>query len=151
MKKLFLGAIVLGLFSTSCKSDNNGSSDAALLIGTWKYSKYVTYSGKDGSILHSELVTGCETQDNIEFRSDKTFTDRYYNSGTNGSCALGGADNGTYTFNEGTKEIVVKYTNGNTDYSKIQTISSSYMEVSQTINDENSDGYPERSVAYLYK
>lgn len=153
MKKLLLGVVALGLVATSCKKDDDNESSSAMLVGTWKFSKYVTVSGKDGAILDSETVSGCGAQDTTEFRSDKTVIDKgYSSSGTNGACSLSYTDTGNYSYNEGTKEISVTWAgNASADIAKVESISHSQLVIYSMDGDSNGDGFNDKFYVYLYK
>ncbi|MBS1548420.1 MAG: lipocalin family protein [Bacteroidetes bacterium] len=152
MKKTLFALLTIGLVATSCSKDNTEETvqEKAQILGTWKYSKFVTYSGKDGSVLSSETVSGCQLQDNIEFKADNTFTEKYYNSNVGGPCTLGGTDNGSYTYNETTKEISTTLGSA-THVVKVQKLTSTTLETYNTSSDENGDGFLDKEIVYLYK
>lgn len=152
MKKLLLGVLALGFLATSCKKDDDNNSPSAMLVGTWKVSKTVVISGKDGSILSSDIVTGCSAQDNTEFRSDKTFINMSYdNSGANGACALDYTETGSYSYNESTKDLSMTWA-GNTsaDVYKVENLTNNQMQV-YFMDDDNNDGFPDKFINYMYK
>lgn len=152
MKKLLLGVVALGFLATACKKDDDNNSPSAMLVGTWKVSKFVVYSGKDNSILASETVSGCNAQSTMEFKSDKTFLQKSYEAGTNGSCMLDDTDTGTYSYNEGTKELSTTYSGSTTaDVMKVENLTHNQLSVSSGGFDLDNDGFDDKSISYLYK
>lgn len=151
MIKILLGFVMLSFLFISCKRDDIIEKSApAQLIGIWKYSKYETISGKDGSVLNSTIISDCGLSDNYEFKNDRTFVSNFYDN-INGSCALNVAI-GTYEFNEMTNDLITKYsweTAGNTQ--TVQKITDHNLEIYTMIDDTNDDGFPEKFYTYLYR
>jgi len=87
MKKIILLLSVVTLVFTSCKNDDDSTSQDQF-IGTWTYYKSFT-NGVE------EVLSDCDKQDKIQVNSDGTLTDTYYYD-NNGTCELDGEDSATW-------------------------------------------------------
>nr|WP_315141456.1 lipocalin family protein [uncultured Flavobacterium sp.] len=106
MKKKNIGILLtlLTLAISSCTSEvSTPKEEPNLLIAKWHLEKS-SFNG----VPH--VLTACDKQSYIEFKSNKTFERIYYYSSNGTDCLPEGTDNGTYVFDSEKNKITLSFT-----------------------------------------
>ncbi|UOU97900.1 lipocalin family protein [Chryseobacterium daecheongense] len=142
MKKQLLLFAFSAIALTSCEDDDVKAYEMDMLKGDWRVSKTEIISGKDGkTVLLTDTPTGCEMKDILHFRTDYYVSYTYY-SGTDANCQLNGKNEGKFTYNEETKDLAIKFDQGEEEKYIVMILSNSELKVMQLFNngDANGDG-----------
>ena len=132
----------------SCKKDDEETA-INNLVGTWKPTKSVVYSGANNSVLLSQNTNSCESKSRIELTLDnRVNTHTYSLEGT--QCIDDGASSGTYTYDPNTKKITVVL-DGETTTTTVRNLTSTEMQLEMYYEDLDSDGKKETFVMFLNK
>jgi len=102
MKKLSISIIAfITLSLTSCSSDDNNNNDTATvsLVGKWEFFQKGTIAGGIETLAPYPHTTGC-SKDYLEFKSNNTFEDVWFENGTTG--CITETQNGTWSINGNT-------------------------------------------------
>lgn len=140
-KTLFLGIAVLGLFSC-----NNGDETTAVnepnIIGKWQPSKYIAYSGKDGSIITNESSEAgvCDKKGSLDLSSTGKWHEIVYYGNTETACKIDVDLTRDYTYDSGSKKIQVKNSDGTTEEYTVKRVTESELELIEDLFDTNGDG-----------
>ncbi len=153
MKKLLfaLAAALLLIFS-ACRNDDDSPSNPPLspLVGTWKLTKAVAFSGTGNTVLQEIPTPACEGQSTFQFRQDNKFTFKTYSSAT-GTCTLDSTDDGTYAYNTNTKIMTFNYNDGTSETTQVKSLSNTEMQILIDTEDVNDDGTLDQIVAIMNK
>ncbi|MCD9853153.1 lipocalin family protein [Epilithonimonas sp. JDS] len=107
MKKLILIALA-SLSFISCRKDDD-EKDEAMIVGTWNLNKIQIVSGKDSSVLNSEVISDCPDKRTYLF-SDHSYTLTIFKDNFIGSCVPDETENGEFNYNVDQKKITFKST-----------------------------------------
>ncbi|MBM7420641.1 MULTISPECIES: lipocalin family protein [Chryseobacterium] len=139
MKKHLLLFAFSALALTSCEDDDVQGYEMDMLKGEWKTVKTEVISGKDNTtVLNTFTPTGCDTKSITEFRTD------YYASYTGFSGV--GADctsqktEGTYTYSNEDKLLVIKYNNDSERVYRVDILSNSELRLVQLFGNVDVNG-----------
>lgn len=151
MKKVFI-MIIASFAILACQNDEeqeNGAENS--LIGTWHPYEWGVKSGKDGSKLQWETNDDCEKKTSAQFNNNETIAERQFISKANGTCEDMGIKNGTYTYNESIKELIIKVSNNTYKYKVVQLLNNE-MHLQQDIDyDMNGDGIDDHHIEVFRK
>ncbi len=132
----------------SCKKDDEETA-INNLVGTWKPTKSVVYSGANNSVLLSQNTNSCESKSRIELTLDnRVNTHTYSLEGT--QCIDDGASSGTYSYDDNTKKLTVTM-DGETSTHIVRSLTSSEMQLEMYLDDFNNDGKDDTFVYFLTK
>ena len=132
----------------SCRGDENNTSSNNGIVGVWKKSKEIVFSGKDNSIIATYPNNDpCESKSNTEFTNDGKVIFRQFYENSAGTCLQHPAETKTYTYDSSTKKLTI---NG-TIYGEITKITNSELETKVSLGDENGDGIKDYAIEYGYK
>ena len=146
MKKFYLVALCISVFS--CRSEENNSTSNNGIIGVWKKSKEIIYSGKNNSIIATYPNNDpCESKSNTEFTNDGKAIFKQFYENSSGTCLQHPTETKTYTFDSNTKKLTI---NG-VLYGEIIKLTNSELETKVSLGDENNDGVNDYAVEYGYK
>lgn len=153
MKKNII-LVSLSLISiVSCRNDND-VNDNSSIVGTWRMSKDLIISGKNGSVISSDpiLESDCESKNTYTFSSDGKYSYTNYHKSNNGDCILYKSNNGTYSFSEKSKELTITL-NGDPVTSKLYSFSNKEFQLIQEDDsyDYNDDGINDKFITVFVK
>ncbi|RQP10774.1 MAG: hypothetical protein EAS48_06990 [Chryseobacterium sp.] len=143
---LFLSGMAL-LSVVSCRNEDNEPQN--LLLGTWYYTKTVTYSGTTNTVLNTTAADNCNGKNNWTFAADGRLTARLYNA-TSSGCTED-AQSGTYVYDRSANTITFNL-NNNTAILPVRNLSTREMQLQLTPGDDiNGDGVADPQIAFLVK
>lgn len=146
MKKIYLIAICVSFFS--CRSDENNMSSTIGIVGVWKKSKEIIFSGKDNSVIATYPNNDpCESKSNTEFTTDGKVIFRQFYENSSGACLQHPAETKTYSYDSNTKKLTI---NGAL-YGEVIKLTNSEFETKVSLGDENGDGIKDYAVEYGFK
>ncbi|MFL9832882.1 lipocalin family protein [Chryseobacterium terrae] len=139
MKKyLFLFAFS-ALTLTSCEDDDIQGYELDMLKGEWKTVKTEIISGKDNStVLQTFTPTGCDTKSKTEFRTDY-YTSYTAFSGVGADCTSEKTE-GTYTYSNEDKLMVIKYNNDSERAYRVDILSNTELRLVQLFGNVDQNG-----------
>lgn len=148
MKKHLLLFAFSALALTSCEDDDVQGYEMDMLKGEWKTVKTEVIAGKDNTtVLNTFTPTGCDTKSITEFRTD------YYASYTGfsgvGANCTSQKTEGTYTYDNESKELVTKYINDNERKYKVVILSNSELRMMQMFDNIDQNGDMVIDVTYI--
>lgn len=148
MKKHLLLFAFSALALTSCEDDDVQGYEMDMLKGEWKTVKTEVISGKDNTtVLNTFTPTGCDTKSITEFRTD------YYASYTGFSGV--GADctsqktEGTYTYSNEDKLLVIKYNNDSERVYRVDILSNTELRLVQLFGNVDVNGDMAIDASYI--
>ncbi|MBS1549990.1 MAG: lipocalin family protein [Bacteroidetes bacterium] len=152
MKKLFILLAIAGIGLNSCSKEEITEEYTPLIAGKWKMSKIAVISGKDGHVLSSTTVEGCDLNNTFEFKNDNTFVFTYYGGG---NCESSSTEDGSYDYVNSTSinKLYIKFT-GDTevDESIVQKLTELELQTYSTeMTDHNNDGVLDKEVVYMHR
>lgn len=129
------------LLLISCNNDDDVVSEKDLIAGTWKMTAQQRISGKDGTLLQNEEVTGCDTLENYIFTREGTFIFTNYRQTTNGECERREARDvkGAYTYASNTLTFT-ENENQDTIAFHVPVLTATAMHLKEDAGDYNGDG-----------
>lgn len=134
------GALLLLI---SCNNDDDTVAEKNLIVGTWKMTAGQRISGKDGTILQNEEVTGCDTLVEYIFTREGTLTVTAYRKMTNGECEKDETrdETGTYTYDAFSNTITLAEEGNNSSLTlDVPVLTTTEMQFKQHGRDYNDDG-----------
>ncbi|MFB9121088.1 lipocalin family protein [Bergeyella porcorum] len=138
MRNLILFSMA-ALSLTACKRDDDNTTTEPSIVGTWKYSKYVVYSGKDKkTIISEEPATACEAKGTMVFTSDKKTSYTFYTD-SNNTCVEDGTETGIYSYDATTKKLSITSSNDDAT-TDVLKLTDKELEVVVENYDYNNDG-----------
>lgn len=137
MKKHLLLFAFSALALTSCDDDVQ-NYELDMLKGEWKTVKREVISGSDNAVLESYTPAGCEAKNITEFRIDYQTSFTAY-SGVGADCSSMKTE-GTYTYNNETKEMVIHYNNDMERKFKVVILSSTELRLMQMFDNIDVNG-----------
>lgn len=149
-KTLFLSMAVLSLFAcTNNDDEDNKKTTEAGIVGKWQPSKYMAYSGKDGSIIAGESSDAnvCDKKGFIDIAANGKIHELSYYGNAESECKLDSDTTSDYTYDASSKTIQVKYSGGSTEVSTIKKLTATELEVVQELTDVNGDGIKDEITA----
>lgn len=104
MKKSLLALLAVSSF-VACNRDDNKFSEATPphIIGVWKLAKIEYYSGKDGSLIDTDIPDECKAKGSLEFTKDGKVISKTFATFQGECIEDGSSDNQTYEFDPVTK------------------------------------------------
>ncbi|MGN7866247.1 lipocalin family protein [Chryseobacterium sp.] len=144
MKKQLLLFAFSALALTSCKDENLEAYDMEIMQGDWKEVKRELISGKDKTVLQTDIPTGCEAKNTLYLKTDYYVSYTAY-TGTGTDCQMDVKTEGRYTYDAGTKVIGIKLGDeGSMDF-KIEVLTSKDLKMVQQsgLMDMNGDKVPD--------
>ena len=151
MKKSILFIAILAIFS-NCRSESDSESksvgDPNNLVGTWKKSTEIIYSGSNNSVIATyPNDDNCEKNSSTEYTNDNKvlFRSLYLNSA--GNCVQYPTQTQNYTYDNTTKKLF----QNNVLYGEILKLTNNKLDVRVQLGDENNDGVNDYAVEYGYK
>lgn len=106
MKKLLLASAAL-ISLAACQNDDDDTDSPASIVGTWKLSKMMVYSGKDNKVLDEDAASACESKSTFVFANDGKVTTHSYFHANDGSCEDLGTTTTPYSYNASTKILTI--------------------------------------------
>ena len=157
MKKLLFATLTAFLMVLSC-TDNKQKSDASVITGSWKKTKFLIISGKDKSVLSDKTEPSDKCRATIfEFKPDKTFILTGYFK-ENSNCVSDTFMKSTYTYDGKTKTLSLTDTDGNgkkksESFTVHQPTQNELQltDIKKSNDDYNHDGIPDTSVLVFNK
>ncbi|WDF48492.1 lipocalin family protein [Chryseobacterium sp. KACC 21268] len=150
MKKFILIALA-SLSIISCRKDDE--KEESLILGTWNLTKIQIMSGKDNSVLSSEIISDCPDKMTYLF-SDNRYTLTIFKDNFIGSCVVDETENGEFNYNENQREVTFKSTlTGNPYIIKINSITNNELQLIDSYfgYDANNDGVIDKRVMVFSK
>ena len=145
MKKIMM--LSLSMIALMSCSNNDDADNQTSIVGVWKESKTVIYSGSNNAVLNTELPDDCDKKNTYEFTSNGMLnTKTFYTQSTTGLCIEVANSSDAYTYNPETKKIVV---DGET--TDVLSLTNNALQIVVDINDENNDGVDDKVVMFLVK
>lgn len=140
-KALFLSIAALGMFSCSSDDDTNTVNEPSI-VGKWHPSKYMAYSGKDGSIITNESSDAgvCDKKSFIDLNSAGKWHEIDYYGNAVGQCTVDLDTTYDYTYDAASKKLQVKYSNGATDVYTVKKLTDTQLELVEQLFDTDGDG-----------
>ncbi|RLJ32024.1 lipocalin-like protein [Chryseobacterium sp. 7] len=141
-KTLFLSIAVLGLFSCSSDDDTATITNEPSIVGKWQPSKFMAYSGKDGSIIANESSDAnvCDKKGSVDISSAGKWHEIGYYGNTGGQCTLDVDVTYDYTYDTASKKLQVKYSSGTTDVYTVKKLTDTQLELVEELFDTDGDG-----------
>ncbi|MBD8081357.1 lipocalin family protein [Chryseobacterium caseinilyticum] len=149
MKKHLLLFAFSALALNSCKDDDVYGYELDLLKGDWKTEKTEIISGADNTtVLSTDIPTGCSTKSTINFNTNNQIKIRTYSGANLNSCTFLFTE-GTFTYNEETKDLVMDIAgNGKQPY-EVVILSSSELRLKQKSGNIDINGDQKIDVTYI--
>ncbi|UMQ40607.1 hypothetical protein MKS83_14510 [Chryseobacterium sp. Y16C] len=151
MKKLIIICISFILANSCSRSDSTESSDTneSNLIGVWKKSKEVIYSGQNNQVLATYYpADDCEKKSTSEFTGDGKLITKEFYLNSNNSCVSSPTQTKSYYYDSSTKKININ----NAFYGDILKLTTGEYECRVNYHyDHNGDGVDDNYVEYYYK
>lgn len=149
-KTLFLSIAALSLFACNSNDndDANNKTTEPSIIGKWQPSKYMAYSGKDGSIIASKSSDAnvCDKKGFIDIAANGKIHEISYYGNAESECKLDADTTTDYTYDSSSKTLKVKY-DGSTEVSTIKKLTATELEIIQELTDVNGDGIKDEITA----
>ena len=139
MKKHLLLFAFSALALASCEDDDVLGYEMDMMKGEWKTVKTEVISGKDNTtVLNTFTPTGCDTKSITEFRTD------YYASYTGfsgvGANCTSQKTEGTYTYSNEDKLLVIKYNNDSERAYRVDILSNTELRLVQLFGNVDQNG-----------
>lgn len=147
MKKCLL-SVFASFIIVSCGGNADPDVVEATIVGTWKESKSVIISGKDGSVISTTPTAGCDLLDTYQFKSDNKFTFTLH-SGAN--CGALDINSGTYSVIDSGTHLKLKHSDLTENQVTIQKLTQNELELFEQVTDYNNDGFLDKEISFLYK
>ncbi|NML70949.1 hypothetical protein HHL23_14260 [Chryseobacterium sp. RP-3-3] len=141
-RNLFLSIAVLGLLSCNNNDDDTMEVSEPTITGKWQPSKYMAYSGKDGSIIANESSDAnvCDKKGSLDMSSAGKWHEIIYFGNTEAQCQVDAEVTGDYTYDSASKKIHLKNSDGTTEVYTLKKITNTELEVITDYFDTNGDG-----------
>ncbi|WP_312396180.1 lipocalin family protein [Chryseobacterium sp.] len=152
MKKQLLLFAFSALALTSCEDDNIKAYELDIMKGDWKVSKIEYVSGKDNkTVITTDTIAGCEAKSFITFRTDLYAKYTAY-TGTGGAdCQVSATSEGTYTYNEETKDLTLKFKNEDDDKYRVTVLTSKELRMMELQDKDDMQDYDgDGKLDYVY-
>ncbi|MDF2553751.1 MAG: hypothetical protein K0R77_3026 [Chryseobacterium sp.] len=144
MKKLLM--MSLGVFALMSCSNDDATEDQISIVGIWKESKTVIYSGTNNAVLSTELPDDCDKKNTYEFTSNGILNSKIFYTKSDGTCGEDGNFSESYNYDPATKKILIDGTT--TD---VLQLNQNELQIVADENDENGDGVNDKMVMYFYR
>ncbi|KMQ64191.1 hypothetical protein ACM39_16840 [Chryseobacterium sp. FH2] len=149
MKKQLLLFAFSALALTSCEDDDIKAYELDMMKGDWKVSKIEYVSGKDNkTVIDTDIPEGCIAKSVLTFRTDYYVKYVAY-TGTDANCQLSGTSEGTYTYNEETKDLVLKFKDEDDDKYRVTVLTSTELKTLQIQSADEAEDYDNDGVTDL--
>ncbi|WP_262147182.1 lipocalin family protein [Chryseobacterium foetidum] len=149
MKKHLLLFAFSAIALTSCKDDDIYAYELDLLKGDWKTEKTEIISGADGkTVLNTEVPTGCDAKSTINFNTNNQIKIHTFTGSNVNTCSILLTE-GTFTYDEQTKEMVMDLkANGKQPY-EVVILSSTELRLKQKSGNFDYDGDTKADFTYV--
>lgn len=148
MKKQLLLFAFSALALTSCEDDDIQAYEMDMMKGDWKISKIEVISGKDNkTVIEDTVPTGCGAKNTYHFRTD-FYTKYTAYIGVGADCQINATSEGTYSYNEETKDLVISYDNETPLPYQVVILTSQEMRIMQKFDNIDRDG--DQIIDYTY-
>ncbi|AZA57948.1 hypothetical protein EG349_05020 [Chryseobacterium shandongense] len=148
MKKQLLLFAFSAFVLSSCEDDDIQAYEMDMMKGEWKISKTEVISGKDDkTVLGTDVPTGCEAKNTIEYRTDFYTAFTAY-TGTGNDCQIAYKSEGTYDYDTETKNLTIKYTNDSPRPYQVVVLTSTEMRLKQMFANIDQNG--DQVIDYTY-
>lgn len=149
MKKHLLLFAFSAIALNSCKDDDVLGYELDLLQGDWKTEKTEIISGADNTtVLSTDIPTACSTKSTINFNTSQQLKILTY-SGTNVNACTSYLTEGTFTYDENTKDLVMDIKgNGKQPY-EVVILSSTELRLKQKSGNFDYDGDTKADFTYV--
>ncbi len=150
-KTLFLSIAVISLLACSNNDENNNAPEASI-VGKWQPSRYMAYSGKNGSIITSQSSDAnvCDKKGSLDFAANGKLHQIAYSGNAEAQCKIDFEATSDYTYDTATKKVQVKHTDGTVEVNSLKKLSATELEAIQELTDVNGDGIKDEITA-IYK
>jgi len=149
MKKHLLLIAFSALALNSCKDDDDLGYELDLLKGDWKTEKTEIISGADNTtVLSSDVPTGCSTKSTINFNTNNQIRIHTYSGVNVNSCSVLLSE-GTFTYNEETKDLVMNIDGNGSQPFEVVILSSSELRLKQKSGNIDINGDQKIDVSYI--
>lgn len=151
MKKQLLLFAFSALALTSCEDDDTKAYELDIMKGDWKVSKIEYVSGKDNkTVINTDVPTGCVAKSFITFRTD-LYTKYTAYTGTGTDCQINATSEGTYTYNEETKDLTLKFKNESDDKYRVTVLTSKELRMMELQDKDDMQDYDgDGKLDYVY-
>jgi len=119
------------------------ASDNGLIVGIWKMTARQKISGKDGTLLQNEVVTGCDTLRAYNYTNKGIFIFTDSRKTASGECERleGRDDRWTYTYNTVSKTLfLIENESQDKIEFHVSVLTATEMQFKKEISDDNQDG-----------
>ncbi|MCX8524474.1 lipocalin family protein [Chryseobacterium formosus] len=148
MKKHLLLFAFSALALTSCEDDDVQGYELDMLKGEWKTVKEERISGADNTtVLSTDTPIGCSTQSVTEFKTDY-YTAYTKFSGVGATCTSQKTE-GTYSYANESKELVIKYDNDMDRKYKVVILSNTELRLMQMFDNIDINGDGKIDITYI--
>lgn len=153
MKKSLLALLAVASFVACSRDDDKSTATPphSDIVGVWKQEKMVTFSGKDNSVLDTELPDDCEKKGSLEFTKDGKYISKSFLEDSKGVCIEDGSEEGTYTYDASTKKIVTIVGNDKNEGKVISLTATEFQILERDDLDVNNDGVKDRIITFFKK
>ncbi|KQT18283.1 hypothetical protein ASG31_06030 [Chryseobacterium sp. Leaf404] len=149
MKKHLLLIAFSALALNSCKDDDVLNYELDLLKGNWKTEKTEIISGADNkTVLFTDVPTGCSTKSLLNFNTNNQVKIQTY-SGANLNSCTSFLDEGTFTYNEETKDLVMDTKDAGKQPFEVVILSSTELRLKQKAGNIDINGDMKVDATYI--
>lgn len=149
MKKHLLLFAFSALALNSCKDDDVYGYELDLLKGDWKTEKTEIISGADNvTVLSTDVPTACSTKSTINFNTNNQIKILTYSGGNINACTSYLTE-GTFTYDENTKDLVMDLNGSGKQPYEVVILSSSELRLKQKSDNIDINGDMKIDVTYI--
>lgn len=147
-RKIFLAFLSFSLLTTASCSDDEEVGSRSDIVGVWKLKEKHVLSGKDGSILNSLNVEGCEANNIFEYTDNKKYFVTYFNE-IGGECLAEQQVEGKYNYNPEYHRVTFTYPDGTSVVNNVRELEGNVMKLDFGPTDYDNDGITD-TIVYVY-
>lgn len=157
MKRTFLLCIIVSLFISSCRKDDddnyNGTINPELFVASWSPTSAKIISGADGSTIGPLEIPICRNLFVYVFEFNGNFTLKKYGKNSEDECVRqeDWDDHGTYIFDSETNVLTAEDDEGILLKDEVYKLTSSEMQLRMEVGDQNNDGVNDFYLTILNK
>lgn len=149
MKKNLLLFAFSALALNSCKDDDVYGYELDLLKGDWKTEKTEIISGADNvTVLSTDVPTGCNAKSTINFNTNNQIRIHTYTGANVSTCSVLLTE-GTFTYNEENKDLVMDLNGSGKQPYEVVILSSSELRLKQKSDNIDINGDQKIDVTYI--
>lgn len=152
-KKGYLAGVFALLMLISCGSDSDEVQypvfTGSPLLGEWKKSKEIIFSGKNNSIIATyDNNDPCEKNATTKFAADGKVHFKQFYKNSNGNCIQHPIETKSYSYDPSAKKLYIN----DVLYGEIIMLTGTLQEIKVNLDyDENGDGVKDYAIEYGYK